>query len=97
MNIVTKPIDQSASKLSLAAQYRITHQSRLMLLTTFQGQQPTRSEFCRIKSVETLAPDLWITVGFFDGSTKGLRPKELRVATEEEQRFAQELLNQQAL
>ena len=63
-----------------------------MLLTPLQGEAPTRGEFCRIKSVETLAPDLWVTVGFFDGSTKGLRPDKIRAATKEEEQLAEGLL-----
>ena len=78
-----------------AAKYRAAHQRRLMLLTDLKGEVPTRGEFCRIKSVETLAPDLWVTVGFFDGSTKGMRPDKIREATEEEERLADRLLDPQ--
>ena len=60
-----------------------------MLLTKLKGQLPTRGEFCRIKAVETAAPDLWITVAFLDGSTRGLRPDHIRLVTEDEERFAQ--------
>ena len=68
-----------------------------MLLTELGSEVPTRSEFCRIKSVETLSPDLWITVGFFDGSTKGLRPSKIRPATEEEERLAKGMLEPQSV
>ena len=95
MNNISSQIDQSAPKPSLAATYRTANQHRLMLLTTLRGEIPTRSEFCRIRSVETLAQSLWVTVGFFDGSTKGLRPEKIRVATTEEERLAEGLLDPQ--
>ena len=66
-----------------------------MLLTNLRGEVPTHDEFCRIRSVETLAPDLWVTVGFFDGSTKGLRPDKIRPATEAEEGLAKGLLDPQ--
>ena len=97
MDKLTKQTDQPAPKRSLAAQYRIDNQNRLMLLTTLKHEHPTRSEFCRIRSVETLAPDLWVTVGFFDGSTRGLRPDKLRVATKEEEHLAEGLLDPQVV
>lgn len=93
MHIVTDPTDQPASKPTPAAKYRAANQHRLMLLTKLTSVLPTRGDFCRIKAVETVAPDLWITVGFFDGSTKGLRPDKLRAATEEEERFSNGLLD----
>ena len=95
MNTVTDQMGQSITKPTLASQYRTAHQHRLMLLTNLRGELPTRSEFCRIKSVETLAPDLWVTVGFFDGSTKGLRPDKIRPATKEEEGLAEGLLEPQ--
>ena len=78
-----------------AAKYRAAHRNRLMLLTKLKHELPTRSEFCRILSVETAAPSLWITVGFLDGSRGGFRPEKLRLVTAEEERFSDELLRQQ--
>ena len=75
-----------------AAQYRAAHRNRLMLLTTLKNERPTRGEFCRILSVETAAPSLWITVDFLDGSRGGLRPEKLRLVTPEEERLSNELL-----
>ena len=95
MHTVPNQADQSIPKPTLAAQYRTAHQHRLMLLTNLRGEVPTRAEFCRIKSVETLAPDLWVTVGFFDGSTKGLRPDMIRLATKEEESLAEGSLDPQ--
>ena len=83
--------DQLTPKPNLAATYRTAHQHRLMLLTSLRGEVPTRGEFCRIMSVETLAPNLWITVGFFDGSTRRLRPEKIRMATAEEESLAEGL------
>ena len=78
----------------LAATYRAAHRNRLLLLTKLKSERPTRSEFCRILSVETAAPSLWITVGFLDGTRGGFRPEKLRLVTAEEERFSQELLGQ---
>ena len=78
-----------------AAKYRAAHRNRLMLLTTLKNELPTRSEFCRILSVETADPSLWITVGFLDGSRGGFRPEKLRLVTTDEERFSNELLRQQ--
>ena len=97
MHIVTNPTDQPASKPTPAAKYRAAHQHRLMLLTKLKSELPTRGDFCRVMAVETVAPDLWVTVGFFDGSTKGLRPDKIRVVTAEEERFAEGLLEPQAV
>lgn len=83
--------------MNLASIYRIAHQRQLMLLTPLRGEVPTRDEFCRIKSVETLAPNLWATVGFFDGSTKGLRPERIRAASTEEEHLAEDLLDPQSV
>ena len=77
-----------------AATYRAAHRNRLMLLTKLKSEVPTRSEFCRILSVETAAPSLWITVGFLDGTRGGFRPDKLRVVTADEERFSRELLGQ---
>ena len=78
--------------LTPAAKYRAAHRNRLMLLTQLKNELPTRSEFCRILSVETAAPSLWITVGFLDGSRGGFRPEKLRLVTADEERFSNELL-----
>ena len=60
-----------------------------MLLSKIRGEVPTRNEFCHILAVETAAPSLWITVRFLDDSRKGLRPEKIRLATQDEERFAQ--------
>ena len=76
----------------LAKEYRAAHQRKLMVLTKWDGVNAAGNEFCRIRSVETLAPNLWITAGFLDGSIRQLRPEKIRLATADEERRANELL-----
>jgi hypothetical protein len=85
----TSPADQNSNA---AADYRLAHRNRLMVLTTLKSDIPSRDEFCRIRSVETVAPSLWLTVSFLDGSSKGLRPGKIRLATEDEEQFSKEAL-----
>jgi len=73
-----------------AAAYRAAHYRKLMVLTKWKSAAPERDEFCRISSVETLAPGLWITATFLDGSTRRFRPDKIRDATLEEERQAGE-------
>ena len=70
--------------LNAASEYRSAHRDRLMLLTKLRSITPEADEFCRVVSVETLAPSLWLTVRFHDGSTRRCRPDKIRRATEEE-------------
>jgi len=70
-----------------ATAYRAAHYRKLMVLMTWKGAAPERDEFCRIRSVETLAPGLWVTATFLDGSIRRFRPEKIRAATlDEEQR-----------
>jgi len=78
--------------LSPAATFRADHQRKLMVLTKWKSAEPERSEFCRIRSVETLSPGLWITATFLDGSVRQFRPEKIRDATVDEERRAGELL-----
>jgi len=71
---------------SSAAEYRAAHRNRIMVLTTLKSATPASDEFCRIRSVETVSPGLWITADFLDGSVKRFRPEKIRVATEDEER-----------
>ena len=59
-----------------------------MVLTSLQGELPESHEFCRIRSVETAAPSLWVTATFLDGSTKSFRSEKIRLATAEEAQSA---------
>jgi hypothetical protein len=71
---------------SAAAAYRQIYGGRLMTLRKRQGAFPNVHELCRTRSVETLAPTLWVTATFLDGSTKSFRPEIIRPATEAEER-----------
>ena len=71
-----------------AAAYRAAHYRKLMVLTTLRSESPTLDEFCRINSVETLAPSLWVTATFLDGSTRRFRPEKIRDATPDEEQLA---------
>ncbi len=75
-----------------AAAYRAAHYRKLMVLTTLGDAAPGPAEFCRIRSVETLAPGLWITATFLDGSTRRFRPEKIRDATPDEARQSGESL-----
>ena len=75
-----------------AAAYRADHQRKLMVLTKWRSAEPERDEFCRISSVETLSPSLWITATFLDGAVRQFRPEKIRDATVEEEQRAGELL-----
>jgi len=63
-----------------------------MVLTKCKNQTPDYHEFCRLRAVETLEPGLWLTATFLDGSTGRFRPEKVRIATLEEERYANELL-----
>jgi len=75
-----------------AASYRAEHQRKLMVLTKSKSAELGRDEFCRIRSVETLAPSLWITATFLDGAVRQFRPEKIRDATVDEERRAAQLL-----
>jgi len=76
-----------------AAVYRAAHLRKLMVLNKWRNAAaPERDEFCRIYSVETLAPGLWLTATFLDGSTRRFRPEKIRVATEGEELRADALM-----
>lgn len=75
-----------------AAAYRAAHIRKLMVLTKWKSEAPECDEFCRIHAVETLAPGLWLTAAFLDGSVRRFRPEKIRVATPDEERRANELV-----
>jgi hypothetical protein len=77
-----------ATFINAADEYRAAHRNRLMVVTKLRTETPTQFDFCRITSVETLAPSLWITVNFPDGSKKQFRPEGIRLATDHEERFS---------
>jgi hypothetical protein len=71
-----------------AAAYRAAHYRKLMVLTTWKSAAPEMNEFCRINSVETLSPGLWVTATFLDGSVRRFRPEKIRDATPDEEQQA---------
>ncbi len=75
---------------SAVAVYRRDHGRRLMILATLKNAAPGRDDFCRIRSVETVAPGLWVTAVFLDGAIRRFRPDVIRLATPDEERFAAE-------
>jgi len=75
-----------------AIAYRNAHHRKLMVLTKWKSADPASDEFCRIRSVETLSPGLWVTAAFLDGSIRQFRPEKIREATADEERRSGELL-----
>jgi hypothetical protein len=70
------------------ASYKRDHARKLMILTKLKNETPGNDDFCRIRSVETLTPGLWITATFLDGSIQRFRPDKIRLATPDEERMA---------
>lgn len=96
-DIMDRQIDRPPSRVTLdtlppndAAAYRAAHRNRLMVLTKLRSETPAQDEFCRVCGVETLAPGLWITASFRDGSTKTFRPEKIRLATASENLLSDE-------
>ncbi len=56
-------------------EYRALYGRSLMVLRKLRGETPAADELCRITSVGTLAPGLWITVKFLNGSINSFRPE----------------------
>ncbi len=61
-----------------------------MILAASKNAAPGSDDFCRIRSVETVAPGLWITAVFLNGSIRRFRPDMIRLATPDEERLAAE-------
>jgi hypothetical protein len=57
-----------------AADYRQRYGRSLMVLRKRRAEHPATDELCRVASVNTVEPGLWITVRFLDGTTRGFRP-----------------------
>jgi|GEM_PF-4390298 len=62
-----------AAPISPAA-YRQLYGRSVMVLRQLRAATPAPDELCRITSVNTLAPGLWITAKFLDGSVRSFRP-----------------------
>ncbi len=80
---------KSGAEPMTAVAYRQTYQRRLMVLTTLRGEIPATDEMCRLISVDTLAPSLWVTARFLDGSKKSFRPEKIRPAKAAEEQAAE--------
>ena len=74
--------------LTPVAAYKRDYARKLMILATLKNATPCNNDFCRIRSVETLSPGLWVTARFLDGSIQRFRPDKIRLATPEEERVA---------
>jgi hypothetical protein len=68
-----------------AAEYKRLYRGKLMVLTKPAGDAIAACDFCRILSVETVSPDVWISARFLDDSVRSFRPDKLRLATAEEE------------
>ena len=77
----------------LASEYREAHYGKLMVLTRRKNEPRKLEDYCRIRSVETVHPGLWITATFLDGIVDSFRPDKIRFATSEEESQAHELDN----
>lgn len=73
------------------AAYKRDHARKLMVLTTPKNATLGNDDFCRIRSVETLSPGLWITATFLDGTVQRFRPEKIRLATPDEELAADSL------
>jgi hypothetical protein len=77
--------------LDPAAAYRLAYGRKLMVLAHLKHDVPGRDEFCRIRTVETVSPGLWLSVTFLDGSIQRFRPEKIRAATPDEEHMASQL------
>jgi hypothetical protein len=65
---------ENTPRVESAAEYRRRYGRTMMVLTRLKGKTAAPDELCRITSVNTIAPDLWVTVQFLDGSSRSFRP-----------------------
>jgi hypothetical protein len=70
-------ITESAEPLT-ASDYRRRYGRTLMVLRKLRAEIPAADELCRVASVNTVEPGLWITARFLDGTTRGFRPDLIR-------------------
>jgi hypothetical protein len=68
-----------------ALEYQRRYGPRMMVLKERKGATAAADELCRIVSVNTIAPDLIVTVQFLDRSSRTLRPELLELAGLEHQ------------
>ena len=80
--------EQAPPPLLTAAAYQRRYGRTTMVLTHLRGATPEKDELCRILSVGTLAPSLWVTVKFLDGTTKSFRSETIRPASKAEEQVS---------
>ena len=68
-----------------ALEYQRRYGPRMMVLKERKGATAAVDELCRILSVNTIAPDLIVTVQFLDRSSRTLRTELLELAGSEYQ------------
>jgi len=86
MEVTSEAQRASPAAPNFAREYQLAHRGKLMVLTKLRSELPAHDEFCRIRSVETLSPGLWISATFLDGSIQRFRPEKIRLATADEER-----------
>jgi hypothetical protein len=78
-----EPRPEMAGK-ETAAEYQRLYGRCMMVLKKRRGPTAATDELCRLTSVNTIAPDLWVTVQFLDGSARSFRPDMIeRAATDQ--------------
>ena len=68
-----------------ALEYQLRYGPQMMVLKERKGATAAADELCRILSVNTIAPDLIVTVQFLDRSSRTLRSELLELAASEHQ------------
>ena len=68
-----------------ALEYHRRYGPQMMVLKERKGETAAADDLCRILSVNTIAPDLIVTVQFLDRSSRTLRRELLEVAGSEHQ------------
>jgi hypothetical protein len=75
-----QPAIEPAAQCSSPAEYRRIYGRSLMVLTKLREATPAQDELCRLTTVNTLGPDLWVSVQFLDGSRQSFRSDQIRLA-----------------
>lgn len=63
-----------------AQEYQQRYGRTMMVLKKRQGKTAAANELCRITSVNTISPDLWVSVQFLDGTSRSFRPDMIEPA-----------------
>jgi len=81
MEINLQPSPETPAAALSPQAYRQLYGRSLMVLRKLKSAAPTDDELCRITSVNTLAPGLWITAKFLDGSIRSFRPEMIELSS----------------